>query len=1449
MRQCGNLPARLVGRLPGGLPGKFANLRTPVWRDLAGIGILLILPLLLFAPVVLGDKMLLPVDALYTIEPYRAAAESLGVTGIQNGLLTDLILQNYPWKRFLTTALTRRELPLWDPYIFAGHPFLANGQHSGLYPLTWIFFVLPLPRAFGVFIALQLGLAGVSMYILGRTIGANRPGAFLAGITFQFSGFLIVSVVHPMIVAAASWLPLLLALVNLTVRRARFLGQERATLPWALLGAIALGLHILAGHAEATYFTLLVMGLFGAWRLAHTALTHPRAMWRAEVLSPALGLLLMVGLGLALGAVQLIPLYEVVQGSFRQGAVSLGDVLGWAYPKRRLITFLVPNFFGNPTHTTLWNFFTGEVTHASANAYGDPISTFDWGVKNYVEGGAYLGILPLLLAFIAVISPESVTRNQKLKQQSTVIQKLKFGIQSWLRHPYIPFFTLLSLFSLGCIFGTPVYALVYALPFLNQSHSPFRWVFPLTVAAAALAGLGATRINEWRISESRISESANQRISKPNPQSRITHHVSRIFLFDTTPNAVSITGAAAIWTGLVLWIGLWLSRLTFGSIEPLVERAFWSLALAANTFPDHRAFYAYLFPWIQQGALFLLGAGIVLRVSRCPIYLPQKLGRRPVWEALAVILLLVDLITFGAGFNPAIDPALLEYTPPVVTFLRQDTGLWRFSTFDPHGRKTFNANTGMFYEFQDVRGYDSLFPAQYARYMGWIEAQNELLYNRIAPFTQFSSLDSPLTDLLNVKYIITEEEIPLPKYKLVYQDESVRVYENLGVAPRAFTLPVQATLAAPDVASIGEIIQQNDPRFYAIVEQDFSANNMPNPTDTPAPATLQAQNVIDYQRNEVLIEVTANGPTWLILTDTYFPGWKAFVRPLGTGEDAARENAEREVPIARITGNFRGVLLEGNDLADGALVRFKYSPNSVKVGAFVSFLAGMVVIFLAVVWTWRQVYREQDTQSTTQRLAKNSVAPIMLTLFNRVVELAFAALMLRILGPANVGDYTYAINIFLWFEIITNFGLDAYLTREVARHREQADRYLFNTTAVRLGLSLAGVPLLIGFIALRQILIANFAAPASRQAILALVLLYAGLLPSSISKGLTSLFYAYEKAEYPAAISTLSTLVRVTIQTAVLLAGWGIVGLAGSAIVVNLITLGILGGVAIKLFFQARRPHWENDRQLRREMTVESWPLMINHFLATLFFKIDVFLMEPILGNTILGLYSIGYKFLDALVVVPSMFTLALFPVISRQAHEDREGFLRFYRLGAKILLTIALPVAIIATLTAREMVLILGGPEYLPSGMIALQLMAWSMPIGWLNSITQYVLIALDQQRYLTRAFLIGLGFTLIANLIFMPLYGYQASAIIHIFAELALLIPFLIGVQRQLPQMEWGQTLNKPLLATAIMGGAALLLLPLGRGVALIGALVVYPVAVWRLKVLAPEEQDSLTPLFRRR
>ena len=73
--------------------------------------------------------------------------------------------------------------------------------------------------------------------------------------------------------------------------------------------------------------------------------------------------------------------------------------------------------------------------------------------------------------------------------------------------------------------------------------------------------------------------------------------------------------------------------------------------------------------------------------------------------------------------------------------------------------------------------------------MGAIEPQNELLFNRIQGVKDWQALNSPLLDLLGVKYIITQETIDLPKLALVWEGEGARIYENLAVMPRAYMMP------------------------------------------------------------------------------------------------------------------------------------------------------------------------------------------------------------------------------------------------------------------------------------------------------------------------------------------------------------------------------------------------------------------------------------------------------------------------------------------------------------------------------------------------------------------------------------------------------------------------------------------------------------------------------------
>ncbi|MGD9101824.1 MAG: oligosaccharide flippase family protein, partial [Anaerolineae bacterium] len=1013
-------------------------------------------------------------------------------------------------------------------------------------------------------------------------------------------------------------------------------------------------------------------------------------------------------------------------------------------------TFLIPNFFGNPAHHDYFDLFSGQTVVSPG-----PI---DWGIKNYVEGGAYLGLLPLFLAALAVLSQFAAPLPWRVR------------LRGFLRHPHVPLFLVLALFSLACIFGTPLYALVYALPFLNQSHSPFRWVFPLTLSIALLAGFGIDVLRRtrreldttWRNTQSPALRAG---ASDPIPNT----FFSRLFFLDATPSLVTFIASSAFWGGLLMLCGLCASRLLFEPLEPTITRLFHSLAKADTVFGDARAFYSYELRWAFIAGLLLTGSGIVLRVSRCPIYLPRCLGHRPAWEALALGLLALDLWGFGWGFHPAADPALLDYTPPLVEFLKQDESLWRLTAFDPDGNHIFEANAAWLHDLQDARGYDSLFSAQYRDYMRQIDVQDGLEANRIAPLRHWSGLDSPLLDMLNVKYVLARQPLDTsPKYRLVYPDapreQTLRVYENLGAMPRAYHMAYACTTASDDPLTA---MQKVDPRQTVIVHPQDLPQALAAEGERCPPGPAQ---VTSYRPNEVFVDVEVETPSWLVLTDSFFPDWRAFVRRPGNDE-----TQETELKVVRVAGNFRGVALE-----KGAwTVRFKYSPNRVKIGAFASFLSGVVCLFMAGAWLWRFFYREEDDASTARRVAKNSLAPIVLNLMNRAVDMGFAALMARLLGPDGSGKYAYAVVIFAWFDIIVGWGLNTLLLRQVARDKRQANRYLVNTTVLRMILMGLAVPLLGLFFLGRHTLSDT---PLSSDSITAILLLFVGLAPATISTGLTALFQAYEKHEIPAAITSISTLIKVTLGTLALMVGWGIVGLAGVSIVTNLITLTILLGLALRLFF---RPHWENDWRLQRAMLVESFPLMLNHLLATLFFQVDIILLEGfknrrgIPGDVVVGWYNWAYKGIMTLNVIPAFFTFAIFPVMSRQAHEDRAALSVTYHLAIKLLVVLALPAAMAMTLLARPFIAILGGDAFLPDSAIALQLMVWSIPIGWINSVTNYVLIAVDQQRFLTRAFIAGLVFNLLANGIFIYAYDYRAAAVVTIFSELVLLISFYVGVR----------------------------------------------------------------------
>ena len=981
--------------------------------DLGALILLLVLPLILFAPVTLGSKTLLPADNLYQWEPYHTYSSQQGVSlPAHNELLSDLVLENMVWKDFVVRSLRAGEVPLWNPNLFAGVPFLAAGQHSALYPLSLLFYVLPLPRAYGLFTVLQLWLAGAFMYLFGRVLRMGRLPALIAGITFQLSAFFLVSVVFTMIIAAAAWLPLLLAIIEIMVRKQ----EEKGTGPfvpilYVLLGASALGVHILAGHPEILVYTLLVMAIYALVRLA--LLWQRVGSWK-PALRLGLWLALMVGLGLGLGSIQLIPLYELVTASFREGSVTYSDVVGWAFPTRQIFTFLVPDFYGNPAHHGYWDLVSRQWV---------AVERIFWGIKNYVEAGSYAGILPLILALVAVLGSFKSTAHR--------------------RHIWL--FAALALVSLLFIFGTPLYALLYyGLPGIKQLHSPFRWVFPYTLSIALLAGYGARRLMALRYTfgVDRDRHDLHPEVYRP---------------------WVSILTWGAFWGGLALLAGLLVVFVAPGPFVPLADRFLGAVEKAREAFASGQMLLSYQWRNLLVFGLMLTASGIVLRVSRCPIYLPlpkflalqpgksskPAKPRIPIWQPLAVLVVAVDLLVFGWGFNPAADPAWLDFTPASIEFLQERTldpagppatagQPWRLTTYQvPGATKTLNANIAWFHGFQDVRGYDSIIPRQYVEYMRAIEEQGELLYNQIAPIYGQENLSSPLLDLLGVRYVMTEGEIPNPDYDLVY-DAEVRIYENLDALPRAFALPRTEIVAEADLR---ERLRTFNPREVILLDEATLAEAQSSTLAAPdIQWPLQPATVATYAANTVFVDVEMPGPGWLVLADSYFPGWKAYRSDPDPGlpaPDPGHEPAdEKELAIVRADGNFRAVYLE----AGGHRVRFKYTPMSFKLGLYGSFMAVIVMLLLLFYWLWTRFYRESADDPTVKRVAKNSLLPMGLQLLNRVIDFAFAMLMLRILAPEMAGRYYFAIGFIGYFDILVRFGLGTLLTREVAKDRSHSNR-------------------------------------------------------------------------------------------------------------------------------------------------------------------------------------------------------------------------------------------------------------------------------------------------------------------------------------------------------------------------------------------------------------------------
>jgi Bacterial membrane protein YfhO len=310
--------------------------------------------------------------------------------------------------------------------------------------------------------------------------------------------------------------------------------------------------------------------------------------------------------------------------------------------------------------------------------------------------------------------------------------------------------------------------------------------------------------------------------------------------------------------------------------------------------------------------------------------------------ALALALVGFDLFKAGVGYNPAIPEShAVQPATPAIRYL-QDQRPERFAALEVEDALSLAypipPNVAMRYRVNDVRGY--VIPTEERYFELWRQA--------IAPgdgdcYYLFCTQSAPAEPgafqalgLLGVSHLLQHPgDAPLPGLAPVYDGPDARLYANPSALPRAFVVDAQ------------QVVEDGDAALAAVTEPGFPARNVAVterrieglPEGAAEPALGSAQ-IVDYDAEKVVVESSAARPALLVLTDSWFPGWKAEV----DGE---------EVPVERVDYVIRGVPVP----AGTSRVEFTYEPASWRTGWIVSLLALMTILGAALVG-WRRRSRE-----------------------------------------------------------------------------------------------------------------------------------------------------------------------------------------------------------------------------------------------------------------------------------------------------------------------------------------------------------------------------------------------------------------------------------------------------------------------------------------------------------
>lgn len=468
---------------------------------------------------------------------------------------------------------------------------------------------------------------------------------------------------------------------------------------------------------------------------------------------------------------------------------------------------------------------------------------------------------------------------------------------------------------------------------------------------------------------------------------------------------------------------------------------------------------------------------------------------------------------------------------------------------------------------------------------------------------------------------------------------------------------------------------------------------------------------------------------------------------------------------------------------------------------------------------------------STKKVVRHTGIVMVMELGIRLTDALVSIMLARYLAPEGFGLLAFALSFANLFGMLPGFGMGTLAIRDIARNPEQVGRYMGNGLYAKVGLS-ALTLLLIGATSWMM----GF--PLGKTEIVLLAGLF--MVTETAMRFTTSFFQAVQKPGMAARVNLLTRAGWLAGSLGVMAAGGGIPQLIGIRVLVTAIGL-VLSVILVEA--RLKKIDWRLDLSFIKKMLTDSFPFVLFRLKGKMTGDMDTVMISLLRDDLMTGWYSAAQKLLRVFSFVPTSFSQAILPILSKSMVESTEEVKDLLRKSIRLLLIISFPIAGVGCILAGEITRFIYGPAYVQAA-DALRILAWSVPFLFLNNGSLVAAIgAAGEEKAGVKIVLIGGLFSTLSNFIVVPLYGHVGAASTSVIGEVFIAVMQIRLLQRALPGVVHFRQFAGLLGPAAGMMAAAFLMRSLFLPVALAGSVAAYAGLLFLFKQVQVRE---IAPLF---